>query len=128
MNGYYPLGAEFDRAAPYNEKEIPEIPITVDCQETLSKTTKVMTCDYSLNSDGEFDGLTKSPDEIYLQEHFTISQMLEEYASMLKERRSEIIGDCNISGRKKREILLLINQKIEDATGWVSDSNEICLC
>ena len=40
-SGYYPIGAEFDPKAPYNEEIIPDKEIEVTISVTLSKTVKI---------------------------------------------------------------------------------------
>lgn len=46
--GDYPLGAENDSRAPYNEAENPEVEINVTVSITLSKTVKVKVKDYDI--------------------------------------------------------------------------------
>ena len=47
-NGDYPLGAQYDPRAPYNEKENPEVEITVCVSVTYHKTFKVKVKDYEI--------------------------------------------------------------------------------
>ncbi len=46
--GGYPAGAQYDPRAPYNEKENPEIEITVCISKTYHKTLKVKVRDYEI--------------------------------------------------------------------------------
>lgn len=56
-SGYYPVGAEYDPNAPWNQKENPEREIEVTVSVTLSKTIKVMVSDYDvINSGKDEDG------------------------------------------------------------------------
>lgn len=45
--GGYPLGAQYDPNAPYNEKPLPEKEVEVLVSITLSKTFKIKVSDYS---------------------------------------------------------------------------------
>lgn len=46
--GNYPLGAQYDPKAPYNETENPEIEVTVCVSKTYHKTLKVKVKDYTI--------------------------------------------------------------------------------
>lgn len=57
-SGGYPLGAQYDRNAPYNEKENPEVEVTVCVSVTYHKTMKVKVKDYEIVDEYEDeDGL-----------------------------------------------------------------------
>lgn len=45
-NSNYPLGAEYDSSAPYNQKEKEFMPLDITISITLSKTFRVKTNDY----------------------------------------------------------------------------------
>ena len=45
-SGYYPMGAEFDKNAPYNQVDPEPIEIEVTVSVTMSKTVKVKVNDY----------------------------------------------------------------------------------
>ncbi len=49
--GGYPLGAQYDPNAPYNQKDNPEIEVDVLVSITLSKSVKVRVSDYILDGD-----------------------------------------------------------------------------
>ena len=57
-SGYYPPGAEHDPDAPYNQSEPEEIEVEVVINQTLSKSTKILTTDYIVNEWEDFE-----PDE-----------------------------------------------------------------
>ena len=55
----YPLGAEHDPRAPYNQRENEDIEIDVEVTLTLKKTAKILTSDYDItdygkDKDGEY--------------------------------------------------------------------------
>ena len=51
-SGYYPIGAEFDPKAPYNEQIIPDKEIEVTISVTLSKTVKITVNDCIIDEEG----------------------------------------------------------------------------
>lgn len=52
-SGYYPLGAEHDPNAPWNQVDNPEREIEVTASVTLSKTVKIKVSDYSITDSGK---------------------------------------------------------------------------
>ena len=46
--GGYPLGAQYDSRAPYNEKPLPEKEVEVLVSITLSKSFKIKVSDYNV--------------------------------------------------------------------------------
>ena len=54
-SGYYPIGAEFDPKAPYNEEIIPDKEVEVTISVTLSKTVKITVNDYTIDEEGYCD-------------------------------------------------------------------------
>lgn len=53
--GGYPMGAEYDPRAPYNQKENDEVEVEVCVSITLHKTFKLIVRDYEVTHDGELD-------------------------------------------------------------------------
>ena len=52
-SGYYPLGAEHDPNAPWNQVDNPEREIEVTVSVTLSKTVKIKVSDYEITDSGK---------------------------------------------------------------------------
>lgn len=52
--GGYPMGAQYDSRAPYNEKPLPEKEVEVLVSITLSKSFKIKVSDYNMVN-GEID-------------------------------------------------------------------------
>lgn len=52
-SGYYPLGAEYNPNAPWNQVDNPEREIEVTVSVTLSKTVKVRVSDYEIADSGK---------------------------------------------------------------------------
>lgn len=52
-SGYYPLGAEHDPNAPWNQVDNPEREIEVTVSITLSKTVKIKVSDYEITDSGK---------------------------------------------------------------------------
>lgn len=72
-NGNYPIGAQYDPSAPWNEPELKEKEIEVTISITLSKTTKIIvhTLDDTNNLDSDYlkecvESLVCLPHEIKL--------------------------------------------------------------
>ena len=55
-SGYYPLGAEHDPNAPWNQVNNPEREIEVTVSVTLSKTVKIKVSDYEITTGRDEDG------------------------------------------------------------------------
>ena len=49
-SGYCPPGAEYDKRAPWNEKENPEREVEVTVSVTLSRTVRIKVSDYRMSS------------------------------------------------------------------------------
>ena len=62
--GGYPLGAQYDPRAPYNQEILPEMEVEVLVSVTLSKTVKIKVSDYSrktiMDEDGPYDTIDLS--------------------------------------------------------------------
>lgn len=54
-DGRYPIGAEFDRNAPYNQPTIKPVEVEVDVVVTMSLRTKIMVDDYDVYEDWDDD-------------------------------------------------------------------------
>lgn len=52
-SGYYPIGAEHDPLAPWNQSEPPEEEIEVLVSITLSKSVKIKVSDYTVVDEGK---------------------------------------------------------------------------
>ena len=122
-SGYYPIGAEFDPAAPWNEREVPERHFDVCISQTLSKSTKVKTNDYTLELNQDEDGYpysdTSSTDweEAYKVEHLTPLQLIEEFKNFL----SKYLPDPVVDIKEFRKFKHLT----EECTGWIEDETEV---
>ena len=54
-DGYYPVGAQYDKNAPYNKTENKEKIVDVNVQIKMSKTFPIKVTDYTYNDDNEVD-------------------------------------------------------------------------
>lgn len=54
-DGGYPIGAEFDRNAPYNQPITKPVEVEVDVVVTMSLRTKIMVDDYDVYEDWDDD-------------------------------------------------------------------------
>lgn len=115
-SGYYPPGAEFDPNAPYNQSEPEEIEVEVVINQTLSKSTKILTTDYIVNEWEDFE-----PDEegrfyrtggieydfsdsdlkgAYEEQEYTIPKLLD----YLKAYLIADIANCDKESGKKQKL------------------------
>ena len=61
-SGYYPMGAEFDKNAPYNQVEPEPLEIEVTVSVTLSKTMKIKVNDYLEEIEDDEEGKYRNID------------------------------------------------------------------
>ena len=61
-SGYYPMGAEFDKNAPYNQVESEPLEIEVTVSVTLSKTMKIKVNDYLEEIEDDEEGKHRNID------------------------------------------------------------------
>ena len=61
-SGYYPMGAEFDKNAPYNQVDPEPIEIEVTVSVTLSKTMKIKVNDYLEEIEDDEEGKHRNID------------------------------------------------------------------
>ena len=61
-SGYYPMGAEFDKNAPYNQVEPEPLEIEVTVSVTLSKTMKIKVNDYLEEIEDDEEGKHRNID------------------------------------------------------------------
>lgn len=134
-SGYYPPGAEFDPAAPYNQEDIPEKEFDVTCCQTLSKTVSVLTCNYIPGASGvdyEYDGdggcsaigWQDSDDtsninweeEYHDNDYHTPLQLIELFGKVLEDNLSLGIVFKNSRFTKKL---------IDECKNWSEDETEI---
>lgn len=123
-SGFYPLGAEFDQRAPWNEQEVPERTFDVCISQTLSKSTKVTTNDYVHEVDQDEDGYHDYSDtsdtdwkEAYKNEHLTPLQLIGEFKQFLTKH----LPDPVIDMKRFQEF----NRLIKECEGWVNIETEI---
>ena len=111
-SGYYPMGAEHDPRAPYNEVEPSEKEVEVTISITLSKTVKIKVSDYEIidsgkDEDGEyFEDVNYSDCDLKgaVEEQITLPQNAWDY----------------IAPKSKKEV-----QAIFDLKGWNVDEMEV---
>lgn len=61
-SGYYPMGAEFDKNAPYNQVEPEPLELEVTVSVTLSKTMKIKVNDYLEEIEDDEEGKHRNID------------------------------------------------------------------
>lgn len=108
-SGYYPMGAENDTRAPYNEEEIPmrDFPCRVDV--TLQKDVSISTDSYIMDGD-DVDTLGVDWEEEYVSNSITIDELLRELESYIED-------DLAASGCSARRRVRL-RRLLDACRGW----------
>lgn len=118
-NGYYPIGAQNDSRAPFNEEELEEKEIDVTICISLSKTFKLKVSDYNIldagkDEDGNFyEHIDYSGCNLYeaVKEQIVLPN---EAGSLLSNLDEEPL-----------DITEKMDNIIEDISGWNLDDYEI---
>ena len=119
-SGYYPIGAQYDKDAPWNEKDPPIKNFEVCISQTLSKTVKVVTNKYRLENEGaELFIDTKDTDwkEIYNEEHYTPIELINKFKEFLVGLHIDPIATPNEYLKYKK--------LISECENWIEDETEV---
>lgn len=116
-NYNYPPGADTPDA-PWNEKEVPEIEVSLDLTVLLRKTSTVCTDNY--NMDGDYIELHDGHiglEQLYNGQHNSIPMLLQELAKYINVELAG--GDISRQRKEKLEAML------EDCVGWETVDMEV---
>ena len=116
-SGYYPVGAEYDPKAPWNQEELPEREIEVTISVTLSKTVKIKVSDYTITDSGKDEDGDYFEDVDYSD--CDLKGAVEEQI-YLPQEAGQLIKDFDIGTVKAKNIA-------EDLSNWNVDEMEIIL-
>ena len=132
-SGYYPLGAEHDPNAPYNQVDPPEMEFTVTATFSVDKEVTVKTSDYVAEEDWDDDmGKCESIDTsdtdwiaVYQEQHESIEDLLCAFKELLDEHITTMIDDmqCHIEIDKAR--LKRFQYLKSECEGWVTHDFEV---
>ena len=132
-SGYYPLGAEHDPNAPYNQVDPPEIEFKVTATFSVDKEVTVKTSDYVTEEDWDDDmGKCESIDTsdtdwiaAYQEQHESIEDLLCAFKELLDEHITTMIDDmqCHIEIDKAR--LKRFQYLKSECEGWVTHDFEV---
>ena len=111
-SGYYPLGAEHDPNAPWNQEELPEREIEVTVSVTLSKTVKIKVSDYTITDSGKDEDGNYFEDVDYSD--YDLKGAVEEQITLPQKAWDYIVP------KSKREV-----NAIFDLKGWNVDDFEV---
>lgn len=119
---YYPAGAYDDPDAPWNQVERDPKDFDVEVTVFLIKSTKVSDNRYYHDEMGVLE--TENCDflEDFKEQHIMPSQLLAEYAEVLKERVARLKEEKPAGYRSK---VMLLNEKIADCLGWKEEDIEL---
>lgn len=120
--GGYPIGAEHDSSAPYNQKDTSVKEFDVVISQTLSKSTTVYTNDYKEEVDEDEEGkrlVTNTLDtnwlEAYKENHLTLPNLLKNVREILKDNLRKSKWD------EKKNLKFYI----DELSNWVEDEIEV---
>lgn len=120
--GGYPMGAEHDSSAPYNQKDTSIKEFDVVISQTLSKSTTVYTNDYKEEVDEDEEGkrlVTNTSDtnwlEAYKENHLTLPNLLRNIREILKDNLRKSKWD------EKKNLKFYI----DELSNWVEDEIEV---
>lgn len=132
-SGYYPLGAEHDPNAPYNQVDLPKMEFKVTATFSVDKEVTVKTSDYVTEEDWDDDmGKCESIDTsdtdwiaAYQEQHESIEDLLCAFKELLDEHITTMINDmqCHIEIDKAR--LKRFQYLKSECEGWVTHDFEV---
>ena len=119
-SGYYPMGAEFDPSAPWNQGKNKAISRDVVISSSISKSCECYTTKYHVEGD-KYEGFDEVLDDVnwyeeYSEEHYTPIQLIEMYKKELEEKKKTLSNPYQISQ---------IEKIIAECEGWVEDEIEV---
>ena len=109
-SGYYPLGAEHDPNAPWNQVDNPEREIEVTVSVTLSKTVKIKVSDYSITDSGKDEDGEYFEDIDYSK--CDLKRAVEEQITLPQDAYKYVKGEFD-------------NDQYNDLKGWCVDDFEV---
>lgn len=109
-SGYYPLGAEHDPNAPWNQADNPEREIEVTVSVTLSKTVKIKVSDYSITDSGKDEDGEYFEDIDYSK--CDLKRAVEEQITLPQDAYKYVKGEFD-------------NDQYNDLKGWCVDDFEV---
>lgn len=123
-SGYYPMGAEFDPSAPWNERE--QAPITVECEvvTTIVKHVDVETKSYYRESPEPWNGMygynydtsDVDWDEEYNEQYLSIPELLDNMRRLLQK------VDATALTRAERRTY---DRVMKESQGWEEESTDV---
>ncbi len=138
-SGNYPMGAEFDPNAPWNQEDTKPVDADVCVSYTLSKNCTIPVCDYiaeewheyeaddegnTISTGGvDYDFSNSNLNEAFLDNEFTIPELLELLANICDNHIESLSlkeQDSEVKTRMKR----WKNIK-KSCNGWVVDEFEV---
>ena len=109
-SGYYPLGAEHDPNAPWNQVDNPEREIEVTVSVTLSKTVKIKVSDYGITDSGKDEDGKYFEDIDYSK--CDLKRAVEEQITLPQDAYKYVKGEFD-------------NDQYNDLKGWCVDDFEV---
>ena len=118
-SGNFPLGAENNPLAPYNEPLVPDLDFDLTVSQSLSKNVTICTDRYNVDDLNETEW-----SKIYSEEHYTPLQLIQMYKEKLKEQLESWEGMEDLFVGKKQ--IQRIEHLIEECECWTDDETVVC--
>ena len=125
--GDYPLGAENNENAPYNEKKNEYLDFNVCISQTLSKNTSIKSNDYKKVKEWDDEFYYNSIDTsemnykaITLEQHYTPMELITLFKEFLEVevQKTDFFDDSKIR---------IMKNLIEECNNWTEDETEVIL-
>lgn len=123
-SGYYPLGAEYDSDAPWNQVDLPEEEVEITISVTLSKTVKVRVDDYEVCEDEDEDGKYLSYNFSKCDFHKAVENQIVLPQNLAEFTEKMFNHDLNLKAAGMPKYL---KNAITDCKGWIVDEMECIL-
>lgn len=124
--GDYPLGAEHNEQAPYNEKRNEYLDFNVCISQTLSKNTSISSNDYKKEKEWDDEFYYNSIDTsemnykaTALEQHYTPMDLI----TLFKEFLEVEVYKADFSNPRIR----MMKNLIEECSNWIEDETEVIL-
>lgn len=123
-SGYYPMGAEFDKNAPYNQVEPEPLEIEVTVSVTLSKTMKIKVNDYLEEIEDDEEGKHRNIDFSVCDLQSAVNEQ-----KYLPQDSGSIFDNyiSKYSNLKNESSYNEAKKIVDDLSGWNVDEMEVIL-
>ena len=125
-SGYYPMGAENDPRAPWNETENTPREFGVEVECYLTKQSSIESSDYDEYAEKDEDGTWISEvttDDIeweseWAEQHHSVTDLLDMLAMRLQNELDEAEADKTLTSVERKRRVRRLRNLISECEGW----------